>query len=261
MKIPQKVVRRMGYLRDQRGIMNRYLRESSHWEKHLKLTRSFISSAFTDTFPGKDKKESIAILGSGWLLDVPLEELVRRFGEVYLVDINHPPQIRKKAGHLDHVYLLEEDLSGGAIEQAWQFTSEKGKRPLEELIETITLSPPLSGIDPSAMISVNLLNQLDIIICDHLIKEGHTEEKDLNRIRRIIQSSHLDWITQMPGCLITDTEEINTDKDGNETAKTLLYAGLPEGLRREQWSWEFDTSGSYRPGSRSRMEVKALEWA
>lgn len=250
----------MGYLRDQRGIMSRYLRESSNWEKHLELTRSFISSAFTDTFPGKDKKESIAILGSGWLLDVPLEELTRRFGKVYLVDINHPPQIRKKASHMDHVYLLEEDLSGGAIEQVWQFTSEKRKRPLEELIKGITLSPSLNSIDPSVMISVNLLNQLDIIICDHLIKKGYSEENDLKQIRGIIQSSHLDWITQVPGCLITDTREISIDKDGNETANTLVYTELPQGLRREQWSWEFDNSGNYRPGSRSKMEVEALEW-
>lgn len=251
----------MGYPRDQRGIMNRYLRESSNWDKHLDLTRSFISSAFKETFPAGDKKESIAILGSGWLLDVPMEELAHRFGKVYLVDICHPPQIRKKVEPLEHVYLLEEDLSGGAIAQTWQYTNENSKRPLEELINTITLTSPLEGINPSAVISVNLLNQLDIIICDHLIKKGHTKVKDLKRIRSIIQSSHLDWITQMPGCLITDTKEISTDKEGKETVNTLLYAGLPEGLRREQWFWEFDTSGSYRPGTRSRMKVEAVEWS
>ena len=261
MKTPLKVVRRMGYLRDQRGIMNRYLRESDHWGKHLELTRAFISSAFSNTFPEGEKKESIAVLGSGWLLDIPLEDLAERFEKVYLVDIYHPPQIRKKTAHMDQVFLVEADLSGGAIEQVWQFTRKKGKHPVEELIDNIRLSHPLSGIDPSAIISVNLLNQLDIIICDHLIKQGHTEVEDLNRIRTIIQASHLEWITQKPGCLISDTREISTDKEGNETANTLLYTQLPAGTRSEQWSWEFDTSGSYRSGIHSRMEVMAVEWS
>lgn len=261
MKTPKKAVRRMGYHRDQQGIMNRYLRESSNWNKHLEQTRSFIASAFMSAFPEGDKKESVAILGSGWLLDVPLEELYNRFGKVYLVDICHPPQIRKKVEHLENVFLREEDLSGGAVEQAWQFTGNKRKHSLEELIDPLILSPPLGDLHPSAVISVNLLNQLDIIICDHLIKKGHTAEKDLDRIRNILQSFHLDWISQMPGCLITDTREINIDKEGNETEKSLLHAPLPVGLRREQWTWEFDSSGSYRPGSRSRMEVQAIEWS
>jgi hypothetical protein len=251
----------MGYLSDQQGIMNRYLRESKNWEAHLERTRQFISKAFTGSFPLGEKKESIAVLGSGWLLDIPLEELAERFGTVYLADIYHPPQIRKKVEHMPGICLVEEDLSGGLIEQVWQFTTMKRKRPVEELIDSLRLSPPLAGLNPSSLISVNLLNQLDIIICDHLIKHGHTGTEGLDRIRTSIQSFHLEWITQKPGCLISDTREIITDRKGNRSAKTLLYVPLPDGIRREQWSWNFDTSGSYRPGTRSTMDVEAVEWA
>lgn len=64
----------MGYLNDQQGIMNRYLGESKQWEKHLPRCRKFITSTFEDP-GGGEKKESVAVLGSGWLLDVPLDHL------------------------------------------------------------------------------------------------------------------------------------------------------------------------------------------
>jgi hypothetical protein len=70
----------MGFIKDQEGIMNRYLRESSQWKKHLEKTRNFISGSFSHT-----EAETVAVLGSGWLLDVPLDHLVQRFRHVYLV--------------------------------------------------------------------------------------------------------------------------------------------------------------------------------
>jgi len=251
----------MGYLRDQQGIMNRYLRESSNWKEHLERTRAFISSSFKTAFPEDNPGESVAVLGSGWLLDVPLEKLLRRFSQVYLVDIYHPPQIRKKVENMKGVMLVETDLSGGAIEQVWKFTGKKGTRALEDLLESICLKPPLGELSPDAIISVNLLNQLDILICDHLLKKGHNNHDLLDRIRTLIQSFHLQWTTATPGCLITDTKEISTDRQNNESAKSLLFTRIPEGRRREQWTWVFDNSGSYRPGIRSRMEVEAVEWS
>ena len=38
--------------------------------------------------------------------------------QIYLVDIYHPIQIRKKTAAMSQVELIEEDLTGGAIEQA-----------------------------------------------------------------------------------------------------------------------------------------------
>jgi len=260
MKVRPRVLRKMGYLSDQQGIMNRYLRERKNWEEHLEHTRNFISSAFNSTFPEGENNESVAILGSGWLLDVPLENLVQRFGKIYLVDICHPPQIRKKVELMDQVVLVEEDLSGGLIEQVWQFTAKKGPGSAGGLIESLRPLQALADINPSAFISVNLLNQLDIIICDHLIKQGYKEINFLNQMRRLIQSFHLRWLTEKPGCIITDTHEIITGSKGNQSTIELLYAELPEGFRREDWSWNFDTSGSYRSGARSRMIVQALEW-
>jgi len=71
MKKRSQSIRRMGFIKDQEGIMNRYLRESSQWKEHLEHTRKFIRESFAQT-----EAETVAVLGSGWLLDVPLDHLV-----------------------------------------------------------------------------------------------------------------------------------------------------------------------------------------
>jgi hypothetical protein len=245
----------MGFLKDQEGIMNRYLRESSNWKTHLEKTRNFISTSFQQI-----EAESVAVLGSGWLLDVPLDHLLGRFRHIYLVDIHHPIQIRKRTAGLSQVELIEEDLTGGAIEQALSFLEKTAPSRGGVLSGQVPLSPPLSRISPDVLISVNLLNQLDSIVCDHILKKKHFQQADLIPFRTAIQAFHLDWITKKPGCLITDTLEEVEDKHSVISSKALLYTDLPPGSRRDRWWWDFDSQGTYHPGSRTRMEVQAIEW-
>jgi len=235
--------------------MNRYLRERERWDDHLEKTKAFITASFKTL-----SAESVAVLGSGWLLDVPLEELESRFSRVYLVDIFHPPQVRKKTENMDRVELVEADLTGGALDQVWQIRRKKSSCSLDELLKDLRLNSPLTGISPGAVISVNLLNQLDIILCDFLKKRGTFGEEPLDRFRSTIQSFHLEWITRTPGCLVTDTTEVSRDIRGNKTRKPLLYTRLPEGIRTGKWTWEFDTRGTYRSGNHTSMEVQAVEW-
>ncbi len=236
--------------------MNRYLREKSMWESHLVRTRKFICESFSGRSPS-----SLAILGSGWLLDVPLDELMERFSKIYLVDICHPAQIRKKVSPLKNVNLVESDLTGGAINHLWQLVN--GKYRHEDLLahERLVLTPPVDHLPVDAVISVNMLNQLDIIPFDFLGKHRQYQQTSLDPLRERIQSFHVEWITRTPGCLITDSRERTLDSKGDTVAvKPLLYTRLPAGIRNEQWDWEFDTHGAYRPGSLTRMEVEAVEW-
>lgn len=256
MKEHARIIRRMGFIRDQEGIMNRYIGESEQWKHHLEKTRSFIAASFTGS-----PAESVAVLGSGWLLDVPLEELRLRFRHIYLVDIYHPPQIRKKVAGLEGVELVEEDLSGGAIEQLWKLLQKnKHSIPAERLVEEISLNTPLIGIQPDALISVNLLNQLDILLCDHIRRKLPYQQEISLSFRAAIQAFHLEWLTKRTGCLVTDIKEHRIPEKGSASSKSLLYTDLPEGIRRDSWQWDFDSRGTYHPGARTRMEVQAVEW-
>jgi hypothetical protein len=246
----------MGFIKDQEGIMNRYLRESSQWNKHLERTRKFISDSFAHT-----EAETVAVLGSGWLLDVPLDHLIHRFRKVYLVDIHHPIQIRKKTDGMSQVELIEADLTGGVIEKIWQYSRENKISSQDELdLDQIPLNPPLAHIQPDALISVNLLNQLDIILCDYLLKQKPFQQEDLIPFRAAIQAFHLEWISKKPACLVSDILEEVVDKNGVLSSKALLYTHLPEGKRQDHWWWDFDSLGTYHAESRTRMEVQAIEW-
>ncbi len=253
-----RIIRKMGFVRDQDGIMNRYLAESASWNHHLEKTRGFIAGSFKETGAGK-----VAVLGSGWLLDVPLDALRQRFGQVCLVDIHHPPQIRKKIAGMDGVELVEEDLSGGAIAQVWKLLKQyKSALPAERLLEEISLRAPLAGMEPDAYVSVNLLNQLDILLCDYIRRKIPFQQEHADSFRTAIQAFHLKWITTKAGCLVTDTTEHRIPHRGNDSSsKRLLYTDLPGGIRRDSWEWDFDTRGTYHPGSRTRMEVQAVEWS
>ena len=99
--LDKRTIRKMKFISDQEGIMNRYLREKDHWDLHLNRTKKFILDSFI-----KKERRSVAVLGSGWLLDLPLNELVNRFEKILLVDINHPAQIRNKVRSYNNVEVV-----------------------------------------------------------------------------------------------------------------------------------------------------------
>jgi len=249
----------MGYLRDQEGIMHRFLREGEGWQAHLHHSKGFISSAFQKQDGERNSPESLAVLGSGWLLDLPLKALQERFNHIYLVDVHHPPQVRKKVKGMARVSCLEADLSGGALAQAWAWSREKPtrRRPFSEVLQ---LGYPLDEIRPEAFVSLNLMNQLDILLCDFLEKSGLQSPDALLGIRQKIQANHLEWIRKKPACLITDVLERNTDHKGQVHERPLIHVGLPECPRMEAWDWAFDHSGNYHSGQHTTMKVRAMEW-
>ncbi len=251
-----KMLRKMRFISDQAGIINRYLREKSGWDPHLENSKRFI----LDSFSGKDI-ETIAILGSGWLLDVPLDELSERYKYVVLADIYHPPQIKQKIKRYSNIRLHMEDLSGGGIDFCWNLGRTGRKLQALPEIENMVLEVPVFPMQPDAFVSLNLLNQLDILLVEYLeMKRFSLPESWLRDFRRKIQDFHLAWITSHPGCLVTDSVEINLSADGTVTEKNLLFAELPGGRREQQWTWDFDLSGKYRDGMETRMKVRASEW-
>jgi hypothetical protein len=247
----------MSYFRDQEGIINRYLRERESWGEHLGYTKSFIASSFQDL-----EADTVAVLGSGWLLDVPMDHLLSRFKRIILADIAHPRQIRHKYRERKELEFVECDLSGGAIGQVWQISKTAcDKAGRLEMIKEIRLEAPTELDAADACISVNLLNQLDILLVEFMEASFSLQHEELSGFRKKLQAFHLEWLGRKPGCLISDVREISRDKTGNETVIDNLYANLPEGIRKGKWTWNFDNSGSYRPGQQITMEVKAVEWA
>ena len=214
----KKMVRKMNFICDQEGIMNRYLREQKNWEGHLQNTKQFILNSFSD-----QKIKNLAILGSGWLLDLPLKELSKKYNKILLVDVHHPPQIVKKTESYKNISLFETDLSGGGIKFCWDLRKAKEEHFSKYILEEFTPQKPELPFKPDAFVSLNLLNQLDILLVDFLKKRNvRIVDTEIKKFRKIIQQFHLDWITKKPGCLITDVREIN--QDDQETTEKKLAA-------------------------------------
>ena len=112
---------RMGYYNYQNGLIYHHINQEGGWGNHEEQCRRLIIKAL-DFY----KPEKVTVLGSGWLLDLPLAELIERTQKVCLVDIVHPPDVIRQAGYFKNVELIEQDVTGGLIEEVWQ----KEKIPL-----------------------------------------------------------------------------------------------------------------------------------
>ena len=243
-------MRRAGYLQDQTGIRRRYEREMGNWQQHIDNTQQYIIEA-AGRVP---QHRSAAVLGSGWLLDVPVDKLSQMFDNVYLVDIVHPEPVRLRARKLGNVHLVEADLTGGAVQQAVNSGS------FEQFVgnlQNIKSDTELSKYD--FVVSVNLLNQLDIILCDYLADRFGCVGRELEPVRAMVQQRHIDSLPAAKSCLITDYQQIDTNEAGAVTnTRNLIYCNLPEGAEKKEWIWLFDTNQRYSIKNNTTFKVKAF---
>jgi hypothetical protein len=250
------ILKKMGYYKDQKGILNRYMREAENWDTHLQKSRDFI----LDAAYGKQKNHAV-ILGSGWLLDIPLEELSNQFKKITLIDIIHPSQIKKKIEKYANVGLIEADLTGGmvySIYEAVQVFKKKNEIPLIQPHKQDILN---FDTKPDFYISANILTQLGGLIKEYLQKQKGFPEKEINELEKTIQENHISMMQQGKSCIVTEfEEEIYDEKDNLIGANPLLKVNLPEGKKEISWKWKFDTHMYYREDAKTFMNVKAIDF-
>ena len=203
-------MKEMGYSSDQDGIIDRYLRENQNWKEHLENTKKFIIDAAETK-----RKNTAVVIGSGWWLDVPVESLSQMFSVVYLVDIRHPQQIRHKAKKTSNIQLIETDCSG-FVEEVYNLVKNQkanaSQPDLEKLMPTNFNFGLPSSISPDFIVSVNILNQLNILICDYLKRKMKYSAEELFSFAQRIQRVHLENLIPSKSCLITDYEELIYDE-------------------------------------------------
>lgn len=241
-------LRIIGYKSDQKGILRRYYREREHWDFHLNKCKEFILTNTSDIQNGK-----LAVLGSGWLLDVPLTQLIDIFDEIWLFDINHPIQVRRKYEKINKVKFHYVDLTNGLTKKALQAKSFEEFE--KQLLEHLRYKFPLNF---DFVISINILNQLDIILCDYLKKRFNVIDDQLENVRQVIQSHHVELMQEHKGCLITDCVENYIDLQGQIiNQENLIFADLPDANKNEFWDWQFDTHRNYRQKFNTSFTVNA----
>lgn len=250
-----KILKKMDLLNDQDGIIRRYRNEQTAWNSHLNNTKDFIKNCFPF-----DQNKTVAVLGSGWMLDVPAVYLLENFKEVAFYDIRHPQPVLDQFKEFNNVYFIEADLTGGLIEKAYSLCSHWKKMDSKVLLNQLKLNSPELSIQADYIFLVNLLNQLDILIIDYLKKFYRIDSSLLHTLRARIQDTHIRTLPKSRSCLITDYDEIHlNDQDIEKGNIPLIHCDLPKGSRQKNWIWQFDTCKTYDPNWRTNLKVIALK--
>jgi len=252
-KSQKNIIRKMGYFADQQGIMNRFIQNPGTWESHLAN-----SSRYVLNFVMKNKPGKVAILGSGWLLDVPIKELAEFSSELILVDIHHPRQIRHKLKNYSNVVFLDYELTGGTAYEVYDMVKGANKGIRKDL-KDIKCPGFKEELKADYFISLNILDQLDTVIIEYLQKFPGWPVEDVHVLRKNIQSAHINSLPKGRSCLITDIEEIAVNKKGEKKHSPLIYTTLPEPVNLKSWLWEFDNNRGYNQGEITHFRVKAME--
>ena len=247
-----RILKKMNLIKDQQGIVDRFLKEKEGWSSHIQKSQKYISNFI------KNKKGNIAVLGSGWLLDVPIEELSEQFDKVYLIDLYHPAQIRHRVKQFKNVVCIESDITGGLINEIYIMSRQSKKKKVNPDITKLLIPKYDININVQSLISINILNQLDTLLVEYLEKHLQVEEEKMVTFRKSIQQQHLNFLKTKESCLITDFEEWVFDANTNNiSTKKLVHIDLPNNVSTKYWDWLFDMTGSYNIGKSTILKVVA----
>jgi len=229
------ILNRMGYYNYQHGLIYRHLGQEGGWDTHLQNCRSFIIKAVDLVKPS-----TVTVLGSGWLLDLPFREIAERVSKINLVDIVHPPELKNQITEIRNTELIEEDITGGLIEEVWQKTGGRSVFSKHFVPSDIEIPVYQPGYETGMVISLNILTQLESLPVIFLKKKSGLDGDHFLQIREKIQKSHMDFLMKHSSVLITDTAEVFSENSGNIKTVPTVIINLPKGKISEEWTWYFE---------------------
>jgi len=249
----RRILHRMGYYNYQQGLIYRHLDQKSGWNSHLANCRDFIIKTLDLVKPSR-----ITVLGSGWLMDLPISEIGERAEKIYLVDIVHPPEVIEQTAGLRNVEISEQDITGGLIKEVW---NKAGKRIFFNRLSSLgtILIPEYQPVeDPGLVISLNIVTQLEVLPERLLRRKSKVSDEEFVRFRKDIQEKHIGFLKKHISVLITDESEIIYRASGSQTENKTLLAELPSARISDSWIWDFDLLHADFIRQKSQFKVVAL---
>lgn len=227
------------------------LREEGGWQSHLVNSSDYIREAVKLYMP-----KTIRILGSGWLLDVPIKFLEENCDKIILTDITHPNQILNKYSSSKKVEFETIDITNGLIEESYQL--KKKSYCHQDFIQSVQNSSNLE-FNEDLVVSLNLASQLSIFLTDYLSKQVKISNNQAIEIAEAIQLKHFEMLPIGRSLLITDFEEEYYDEDDKFIgSKPTVFAAIPAGNNRKEWIWHFDSKMMYKPDCKTKLRVVAV---
>jgi len=240
-----------GFNKDREGLISRYLYESKNWNYHLNRTKEYILEA-----ANKSEKNICMILGSGWMLDIPIDELHQIFNTVILVDISHPKQIKHKLKKYPKVKIVRDDISG-VLEFIKNEEIYKSENICNELNNAYEFNL-INDHKPDLTISLNLLSQIAYFPVKFAEQRFDIDGQTSDLLTECIQKLHLGKLPKNKSIIITDYYQYEYNfKDVLLNESSRLKVDLPE--INKEWLWDFDLSGNYINRRKVKFKVAALQ--
>ena len=249
-----RYLRRMGFLREQLAIEDRYQRNRASWEPHLKSSRTAILAAADSC----TQHRTVLILGAGLINDVPLAELAARFQQVILADILHLPRNRRKAEALaPNITCLDFDCTG-AVEKLYQAGKVDDEAAITLFRQASPSLPPALASGCDLTVSVNLASQLGYLPAKWLAKGRLRDDLSL-RLRRAAALRHLEWLQALPGVrlLIADRALVVRGLDESEIEREVILGEGDLEPPCDSWVWRFAPAPEWDRRHHLELEVGA----
>jgi len=221
-------LRDLGYRTELVAIGARYRRCRAAWADHLARSRRAVERAI-ERAPGRD---TVMVLGSGRLLDVPLAALAAVFRRVVLIDVLHPLSARLGTHGYRNVELRSDDITG-TIAALHRIT------PGDELPPVHSYAP-LYGTGVDLIVSMNLLSQLGVLPAEWIERRlGESAASAADAFCAALARKHLDDLARCRAsvCLIADVEWQHVDSAGTILERDSSIFGLPPPAPAEEWLW------------------------
>jgi len=229
-------VKELGHLTEIIAIESRYERQKKFWEPHLKNSRDFILKEATKS----PLKKRINILGAGILLDIPIDELEKKFEEIVLIDIVFLPQIKWRFKNHPQIKFIQMDVSG-VVDLIYKDKSSLPKPILPQL--------PFADVTVSA----NLLSQLPLLPMEYL----KTEDRSWGKL---IIEKHLELIKKSSplSLLLCETNQIYYDRQEKVIENNDMLFGVELPRTKNEWIWNIAPLGEASRDYSIRGTVKAI---
>jgi hypothetical protein len=225
--------RAMGYVKSSIALSARARRNKAAWQSHISACHDLWVEILTEHRP-----RSVTVLGSGPLLELPLQKLLilsQEWGTTFrLVDIVHPRAVRSRWGKAARVRFLETDLL--ARTEIW-------------------------GTD--LVVSANLISQLSL---DPLNYRSRTtgldpEGPEALAFSQKVATEHLESLRNEPGTVYvyTDIRRVYKDPAGQtlEIHPSRIPVEKDFGTEVKSWTWDICPLGEVAKDFSISMEVGA----
>lgn len=239
-----KTAKEWGYLYQNVSLKFRSRRCAQAWQSHVEASQGLIRDHLEKLQP-----KTVMVVGSGLLLEIPLQDLLKQAQKIYLVDLVHSAEVRRVAAKNKKIELLEKDLSGllGILKKGLGSFQVKSL-PWEQL-------PAWDLPKVDWVISANLLSQIPLIISESLPMTPEAYVK----FAKTVRDQHVErLLAQAPQVLLfADFETYYIDRAG-QRLKTESYEVDLQSLKHDrEWLWEISPFGESSPDYKIEMLVKA----